>query len=312
MPDYMWDASGWRSSVEYQVICDGGCDFTAEEIEKYQVRVVPFYISFDLVKYEKEIQEIGIREVYDRMVADSKVIPKTSLPSVQDYVDVFTEYAKDGKSIICLCMTLTLSGSYNAACNAKSIVQEDYPDVKITVINSLHCTVSEGLVLREAARMRLDGISYEENITRLEKVINSGRIFFTVGNTEYLAAGGRIGKVASIATGLLSLRPLIILNEGEITADSVSRGRKKSVQKILEVTRRHFDEIKEPMKNYEFLIGFGYDEEEGQAFVQEFIQTFREEGIENQVRLAQIGATVAVHTGPYAIGVGLVKRYEEV
>lgn len=298
--------------MDYQIICDGGCDFTAEQIEQYGVRVIPFYITFDSSSYQKEIEEIGIREVYERMVADEKVIPKTSLPSVQDYVDVFTEYARQGKAIICFCMTLTLSGSYNAACNAKEIVGESFPDVKITVLNSLHCTVTEGLVLREAARMCQAGMSYGETVERIKKVMDSGRIFFTVGNTDYLAAGGRIGKVAAIATSLLSLRPVIVLKDGEITADAVARGRKKSIKKVFETTAKFFEENGQNPKDYEFCVGFGYDMEEGKAFLQEFLEEYKEYSIKDSTMLAQIGATVAVHTGPHAIGVGLVKKYGKV
>lgn len=295
--------------MDYQIICDGGCDFTAEQIEECGVRVIPFYISFDLVNYQKEIEEIGIREVYERMVADQKVIPKTSLPSVQDYVDVFMEYAKQGKAILCFCMTLTLSGSYNAACNAKEIVEESCPGAKITVLNSLHCTVSEGLVLREAARMQKAGLSYEETAQKIKKVMDSGRIFFTVGNTDYLAAGGRIGKVAAMATSLLSLRPVIVLKDGEITADSVARGRKKSIQKVFEVVHKFFAENGENPEDYEFRVGFGYDIEEGKAFLEEFLEEFKQYELKENTTISQIGATVSVHTGPYALGIGLVKKY---
>lgn len=298
--------------MDYQIICDGGCDFTVEQIKQYGVHVIPFYISFDLKKYQKEIEEIGIREVYERMVADEKVIPKTSLPSVQDYADVFMEYAKQGRAIICFCMTLTLSGSYNAACNAKEIVKESFPDAKITVLNSLHCTVSEGLVLREAARMCQAGIPYEETVEKIKKVMDSGRIIFTVGNTDYLAAGGRIGKVAAIATSLLSLRPVIVLKDGEITADAVARGRKKSIKKVFETIINFFEESGENPEDYEFCLGFGYDIEEGKSFLQEFLEVFKQYSIKANTMLAQIGATVAVHTGPYALGIGFVKKYGKV
>ena len=119
--------------MNYKIISDGCCDLTKEVIEQYNLHIIPFYISFDEETYYKEIEEIGIREVYERMVRNPDVYPKTSLPSVQNYIDVFTQYAKAGTSVICICFTPALSGSYNCACNAKEIVCEDYPDAKITV-----------------------------------------------------------------------------------------------------------------------------------------------------------------------------------
>lgn len=298
--------------MEYQIICDGGCDFTTKQIQRYDVEVIPFYISFDRKKYQKEIQEIGIREVYEKMVENPDVIPKTSLPAVQDYIEVFTRYAKQGISVICFCMTVTLSGSYNAACNAREIVLEEYPDVKITVLNSKQCTVSEGLVLREAARMRKAGLSYEEVVAKIDAVIDSGKIFFTVGNTDYLAAGGRIGKVASITAGLLALRPIIVLNDGEISADGVCRGRKKSIQKVFDSLKKYFVSEQEDMNDYSFFLGFGYDIEEGMKFLHSFVDMFPQYKARDTIGLAQIGATVAVHTGPYALGIGMVKKYEAI
>ena len=69
--------------MQFQIISDGSCDLTMELREKYNIQVVPFYVSFDGENYQKEIDEIGIRDVYERMVTEPDVYPKTSLPSVQ-------------------------------------------------------------------------------------------------------------------------------------------------------------------------------------------------------------------------------------
>ena len=295
--------------MAYQLICDGGCDLTKEQIEKNNLHIIPFYISFDRSVYKKEIEEIGIRDVYEQMVGNKDVIPKTSLPSVQDYIDAFTIYAKEGKDIICLCMTITLSGSYNSACNAKDIVEEEYPDIKIEVINSKHSTVSEGLLLLEAAKMQQAGWSFKDTVEKINELIPGGRIFFTVGNTDYLRAGGRIGKVASAATNLLSLKPIITLKHGEISAESVSRGRNKSLLKVLDVLHRHFEASGENPDDYQFSIGYGYDAEEGKKYLNMFKERMKKYASVKNTLLVQIGATIAVHTGPHAIGVGIMKKF---
>lgn len=295
--------------MAYQLICDGGCDLTKEQVEENNLHIVPFYISFDKTEYKKEIEETGIRDVYERMVSNEDVIPKTSLPSVQDYVDAFTVYAGEGKDIICMCMTVTLSGSYNSACNAKNIVEEEYPDVKIEVIDSRHATVSEGLLLLEAAKMQRAGWSFENTAAGIKKLILGGRIFFTVGNTDYLRAGGRIGKVASAATNLLSLKPIIVLKNGEISAESISRGRNKSMLKILDVLEKHFETSGENPEDYQFSVGYGYDAEEGKKYLDMFKERMKKYKSVKDTLLVQIGATIAVHTGPHAIGVGIMKRF---
>lgn len=296
--------------MDYKIISDGCCDLSRDIIDQYELHIVPFCISFDEENYYKEIEEIGIREVYDRMVDNPDVYPKTSLPSVQDYIDVFTEYASQNIPVICICFTPSLSGSYNSACNAKEIVCEDYPGAKIEVINSQAATVSQGLMVIEAGRMCQDGVPYEECVKILEKMKKTNRIFFTVGNVDYLKHGGRIGKLAGLATSALALKPLITLVDGAIESSGIGRSRKKTVAKTIELLDGYFEETGDSMSDYAFAVGYGYDVDEGKKFHQKVTEHIREKAGAIPVSFIQIGATIAVHTGPYAIGIGSVKRYE--
>lgn len=297
--------------MEYQIISDGSCDLTMELREKYNIQVVPFYVSFDEEHYLKEIEEIGIREVYDRMVADAEVYPKTSLPSVQNFVDAFLPHVKENRGVICMTITNTLSGAYNAACNAKEILLEDYPEAKITVINSIEATVTQGIYAIEAAKMRDAGYSYEKTVAVLQgEMMARGRIFFTVGDLTYLQHGGRIGKLAGMAGSVLKLKPMITLRDGAIESSGIARSRKKSMLKVLELVRTYFEENKENPQDYIFSVGFGYDEEEGRAFKEMVDQMLQEMGVSEPAHFVQIGATICVHTGPYALGVGIMKKYD--
>ena len=180
--------------MSYQIISDGSCDLVKEYTEKNNVKVVPFYVSFDGENYFKEGVEIEHDEFYRKMI-DEHVVPKSSLPSVQDYVDAFMPYVKEKKPIICICITSKFSGSYQSAVNAANIIKEDYSDAKITVIDSMVNTVLQGILVNEVVRMRDAGIGYEETIEKINEMIPTGRIIFTIGNIEYLKKGGRIGKL---------------------------------------------------------------------------------------------------------------------
>ena len=80
--------------MDYQLISDSSCDLEQSLREKYDIEVVPFYISFDEENYQKEVEEIAIDDVYRKMVDFPKQYPKTSLPSVQNYVDAFTPHVR--------------------------------------------------------------------------------------------------------------------------------------------------------------------------------------------------------------------------
>lgn len=297
--------------MEYQIISDGACDLSVELRDMYHIQVVPFYVSFDGKNYQKEIDEIRIREVYERMVETvPKVYPRTSLPSVQDYLDAFLPHIEAGRGVICFTLTTSLSGSYNSASNAKEIIEEEHPDAKITVINSLGATVTQGMHVIEAAKMKQAGYSYEDVVKVMDgQIKNTGRIFFTVGDLDYLQHGGRIGKLAGMAGSLLKLKPMITLKDGEIDSSGVARSRKKSMLKVIELMKQYFEEEGNDSKDYVFFVGYGYDEEEGKMFREIVTESLAEMGIHEPLLLVQIGATICVHTGPYALGIGLMKKY---
>lgn len=304
---------------EYKIIADGAADLGEACAQESDVDVVPFYVSFNNKTYQKEIVEVGIREFYQKMVDDPKVFPKSSMPSVQDYIDVFEPYAKADTAVICICITAKFSGSYNSAMTAAEMVQETYPKAEITVIDSTLNTVLEGMFVREAVRMKKNGISYEENIEKLLKMRETGRILFTVGGMSYLVHGGRVGKLMGLAANTLNIRPLITMKEGEIFPSGLARTRKKSRDKVLEMICAYFKESGEDAKQYVVNVGYGYDYEEAVDFQKQVCQSLaactasRETdagGI--QADIYQIGATVGVHTGPYPIGVGILKKYEYV
>ena len=187
--------------------------------------MIPFYVSFDGTHYRKELEEIGIREFYEKMVEKKGVYPKSSLPSVQDYLDVFLPLAKENIPMLVICNSTKLSGSMQSALSARQLVLEDYPDARIRVIDSTYCTVLQGLLALEAASMQERGAGFDETADRIEAIRKTGRIFFTVGNLEYLQAGGRIGRVAGVAGTLLGIRPVITMKDGEIFPSGISRSR---------------------------------------------------------------------------------------
>lgn len=296
--------------MEYKIISDGSCDLSDDLVEKYNIDVIPFYVSFNGVDYQKEKEEVKIRDFYQRMIDNPKVFPKSSLPAITDYEEAFRKYAEEGKSVICICITTKFSGSYNSATNARDMVLEDYPEAKIEIIDSTLNTVLEGLFVIEAGKMQQAGLSFEENVNYLNKIKSSGRILFTIGSLDYLKNGGRIGKVAGVAGSALGLRPVIIMKEGEIFTGGLARSRKKSLAKVLEQISKHFESIDDKIEDYAIAVGFGYDYEEAVEFRKQVYEVLDKKIPIDNIIIQQIGATVGVHTGPLPLGIGLIHRYD--
>ncbi len=193
--------------------------------------------------------------------------------------------------------------------NARSILLEKYPDAQITVIDATINTVLQGLYVLEAAALRDGGFSYQDTVRRLEEIKGTGRIFFTVGNMEYLKHGGRIGKVASLAGSVLDIRPVITLKQGEIFPSGAGRGRRRTTQKAQELLLAYLAESSLDIDCYSIAVGYGYDREEGIAFRDHSLALLREKGYAiDQIPVYQIGATISVHTGPYPLGFGIIEK----
>ena len=256
--------------------------------------------------------EIGIRDFYQQMVDRKGVYPKSSMPSIQDYQEAFLPFAQAGIPVICICITTKFSGSMQSALNARALLLEKYPQAEITVIDATINTVLQGQYVLEAARLRDQGVSYTDTVTRLEEIKHTGRIFFTVGNMEYLKHGGRIGKVAALAGSVLDIRPVITLKQGEIFPSGADRGRKRTTKKALELLLAYLRENGEHglgVERYSIAVGYGYDIEEGAAFRDHALDTLQKKGYDiEEIPLYQIGATIAVHTGPYPLGFGIIEK----
>ena len=293
----------------FHIISDGSCDLPPELVQEKNITVVPFYVSFDEEHYFKENVEIGIRDFYQQMVERKGVYPKSSMPSIQDYEEAFLPFAEAGIPVICICITTKFSGSMQSALNARDILREKYPQSDITVIDSTVDTVLQGQYVLEAVNLRDSGVSYRDTIARLEEIKSTGRIFFTVGNMEYLKHGGRIGKVAALAGSVLDIRPVITLKQGEIFPSGIDRGRKRTTRKALELLLAYLQESSLGIDCYSIVVGYGYDREEGLAFRDQALSTLQEKGYDiTEMPVFQIGATIGVHTGPYPLGFGVIEK----
>ena len=289
----------------FQIFSDSSCDLPIELIEQYNIRVIPYYITFDKETYYKEHEEISNEEFYKKLA--TKVFPKTSLPSVQDYMNAFREAIEAGQDVLCFCLTSKFSGSYQSAVNAKSILEEDYPDAKIVVVDSIQATAGEGLIVLQAARMKEAGFGMDELVEKIESIKSTARIMFTVDSLEYLQKGGRIGKVTSLAGTMLNLKPMIVLKEAELMPYSNVRGRKKALEKTFAMVEEYFEENNESYDDYDFCMANATTMEET-MMVQEKVEELI--GRKLDYPIFQIGVTIGTYTGPGALGICFVKKFD--
>lgn len=285
------------------LITDTSSDLNADLITKYNIKQIPFYVSFNQADYFKEIIEMPIEDFYARMRAE-KAFPKTSLPSINDYYEVFESYVNEGKDILCICLSGHFSGSYNSAVNARALILENYPNTNIAIINSLNATGGQGLLVTEVARMIADGLTFETITSIIPQLIEKARIFFFVDTLDYLEHGGRIGKASALLGTMLNVKPILYLQDGLLYPVAKVRGRKKAIAKLIELTKTYTEEAPD---SYQYIIGHADNIE----YAQEIYNCFNQElSIPAPESFFFIGTTIGVNTGPDACGVCIMPKYE--
>jgi DegV family protein with EDD domain len=297
-----------RSMKAYQIFSDSSCDLPDSLLKEFEIKLIPFYVSFDQETYYKENVEIT-KEAFFETIASKHIYAKTSLPSVQDYINEFKPALKVGLDIICLCLTHKFSGSYQSAVNAKHILEEQYPDSNIIIVDSIQATAGQGILLLQMAYMKKAGYSVNEINERLNLIKPTSRIMFTVDSLDYLAKGKRIGKVVALAGDILDLKPLIQLKDAELIPYSKVRGRKKSLDRICSMVEEYFTESGEKPEDYDFCIVNATTMKDAH-YLQNLTEIFIGRKIPYPV--FQIGVTIGTYTGPGAIGICFVKKYDRI
>lgn len=298
--------------MNFGIVSDSSCDLPESYVQTEQVEIVSFYLSFDGEEYYREGKEISIPEFYQRMAENPDCFPKTSMPSIQDYVGAFLSFVKKGLPVLCICLSRKLSGSLQAAVNAKQVVEEQFQGARIEVVDSCLATALQGMLVKNAVEMRNAGKTLDEAAEALRSLRQSGHIFFTTDDLKYLEHGGRVGKVASVAGSVLKIKPLIQFYDGELGSAELCRGRKKSLQKIIDKMESYIQDLKIEPEDYFLVTGVGLWVPEYDEFKMRLRERLGTSGFRvREWEDIQIGATIGVHTGPYPLGAGLLRQWKK-
>ena len=288
----------------YKIIADTSCDIPASVFAEKKVTYVPFHVSFDQENYLDELKDISPDDFYDKINAE-KLYPKTSLPSVQEYMDAMEPVLKEGKDVLCLCLSSKFSGSFQSAFNAGNILSDSYPDRIIKVVDTTCATACEGLMVLEACRMRDAGMDIDSVVQKLEAMKESACLYVTIDALDYLQKGGRIGKASAMAGAILNIKPIIAMRDGELQPESKVRSAKKALKTIVEMSKAKMGDEKD---QYRIILVRGEKERHENAV--EIVNELRAEGYDVQEDVWTVGITIGSHIGPTPIAICMMKKYE--
>ena len=289
--------------ASYKIISDTACDLYPSFMDNETVPRVPFYVTFDREHYEKEIAEISVDEFYRRIIED-KTYPSTSCPTIPDYTAVFEPCLKDGLDIICFCISSLFSGSYQSAVNAANIILESYPERRIQVIDSVQAAGGIGLLVYQSQKMLEAGYTFDETVSVIERMKHDTHINFTVGTLDFLQHGGRIGKTKALAGTLFNVKPIIVMEEGELFPVENVRGMKKAIKTIIDKTAKEI----EGHEN-EYLVTAFFASEYTSA-MDPILEHFNTDKYNYIPDMCRIGVTIGSHTGSVLYAIAYQKKYD--
>ena len=276
-----------------RIITDSASDLPKSYIEEHHLHVIPTPVVIDDVDYF-DGQTIQTEEFYN-ILDDIKRDVKTYHINPAMFTEAFTPYAQAKDTIIYLCFSTGIAGTYNAANIAKSNVLEDYPDFDLTIIDSKSASIGFGLVVSKLVTMLENGASKEELIEAADYFISHVKHVFTVQTLAYLIKGGRLTKLKGTLAETLDMKPVLVVDEnGALSVIKTVRGRKKSMRYLIDYAKENGYHLEDQM----VAICHGEDNE-SMNFVKSIIQ---EEFHPKSILVTTVGCAIGAHTGRGIIG----------
>lgn len=272
------------------ILVDSATDVPIEDIRAYGMYMVPLTVIYQNEEYKDKV-EITAQEVYDRLEEE---VPRTSLPSAEDTVAAFEQIKRDGYTHV---VAITIAGALSGTNNMVRLVAQEVEGLTIRVIDTASIGFGAGTQALLAAERLQAGDDFETLCSTVEESVKQSRVFFCLSTLEYLAKGGRIGKVAALMGSLLHIKPIITCNEeGAYVVASKVRGRAQSIAETIRLA------VAEARKHVNYRIGVvqGSAAQEARRVVEEIQRLLP--ACKHLVQ-TDVSPALVVHTGPGLIGI---------
>ncbi|MBM6684434.1 DegV family protein [Faecalicatena contorta] len=278
---------------DYVITVNSTVDLPKEWLEERNVPVVPLRYTMDGQTYE-DMSGLTAKEFFaklreGKMSVTSQVNPEEAKAALEPFL-------KEGKDVLHLAFSSGLSGTCNSMKIAGEELREEYPEAKVIVIDTLCACLGEGLLLYKALQQKAAGKTIEETAAWVEE--NKLHICHdvTVDDLNHLHRGGRISKATAVVGTMVKIKPIIHMdNEGKLQVIGKERGRKKSLNKIVDMAV----EQSKGWDNDIIMITHG-DCIEDAEYVASLVR--EKMGIDN-ILINNIGTVIGSHTGPGVVAV---------
>jgi DegV family protein with EDD domain len=274
--------------LKIAIVTDSVADVPESLRKELGITVVPLSIIFGDETFIDGV-DLDIYSFYTKLKA-SKVMPSTSQPSPADFMKVYTGLLDENDYVFSIHASSALSGTYQSAVLAKETLAAD----NVEVIDSRQATMCEGFVAVEAARAAARGAGTDAVRRRIEQTMASVRLLFVVDTLEYLAKNGRIGRAASLVGALLSVKPILSIEDGVVAPFEKVIGARKAFHRVIQSMKEQVGS--ERVSAAVLHCNAPYKAEEWKREVEANFDCA-------ELIVADVGAVVGAHVGPGAAGI---------
>lgn len=274
--------------------CCTTTDLTEEQYQANDLRYIRYHNLLDGTEYYDNPAAVNeIDDFYKAMTNGADT--KTSQINTGEFIEYFTGFLEDGRDILHVSLSSGISGTFNAAYAAKQILEEQYPERKILVVDSLAASAGYGLLMYRLAALRNEGYRMEELADWAEAHKTEAHHWFFSSDLTFYIKGGRISKSAGFIGTVLQICPLLHVDEtGHLVIWSKIRTKKKAISTIAEMMEKYAEDGKD--YSGECFISHSACLEDAKAVASLVEAAFPQ--LTGKIKIHNIGTTIGSHTGP--------------
>ena len=272
------------------IVTDSAADFEPWELEKKNIKCVPLSVIFGEKEYKENIDLS--KECFYELLKTEEIMPRTSQPSPQDYLDLIEEARKNDDDIIIVTISSGLSGTFQSVVATKELSGYE----RCYVVDSLNGTGGERMVVEYAVKLRDEGVPAKEIVEKITALRERVVLYTVMDTLEYLHRGGRISSTVYKIGSLAHIKPIMhVSKEGKAEIPAKTMGTSKGIDFVVKHVEKEM-----PDEDFPFYVMFTENRKNGEILRErlEKIGVFVPEE-----RIIPVGAVIGTHIGPGACAV---------
>jgi DegV family protein with EDD domain len=272
-----------------KIVMDSAGEIPDEWRKEYDVYVIPVNIQFENKTYLQGI-DLSNDDFY-RLADSSGIIPKTSQPTPQQFIELYEKIARASDTILSLHVTSKLSGTFNSAVMA---AQELKKKLKVIPYDSGSGSAAMGFMCKEVRQLERAGATMQTILNRLDEIRKNVSIVLTLDTLEYARKSGRVKRLQAAIATLINIKPIVILKDGALDMKERVRTRQRAMSRVVEIIHERVGD---------HLVNVAVVHSQSIDAAKQLIEKVNETLHVNELILSELSIGVAANLGPGTIGV---------